>query len=374
MKIPFVKPPFGEEEITAVSEVMRTAELSYGAVGLEFQLRFAIYIGSNYAISCNSGTSALELVLQAYLRMGKLKFHDKVIIPSFTFVAVANAVVNAGLKPVFADIRPDMAMDLSQYKHIKGTRAIVPVHTFGLPCDMENIREIANRWGFLVIEDCAEALGAQYEDRKVGSFGDAAIYSFTPTKNMVTGEGGMITADDPVLAEYLRALRAHGIHSRSANDNSRDAIMPGHNYRLSEIHAAIGNVQLKKLDKNNAERIKKANQLTKAIEAEGLPVITPRGYADRTHVYQLYTIQLEGAEGRDRDKVVRRLREMGIEAKVYFWPPIHLQKYYIMKYEWCTPNKNTNRIAESVITLPMRPTLMDEEIDYMVQGLKEVLS
>ncbi|MDP2217203.1 MAG: DegT/DnrJ/EryC1/StrS family aminotransferase [Methanolobus sp.] len=369
LKIPFLMPPLGDEEIEAASRVMRTKYLTGGGEADLFEKEFAEYIGTESAISTNSGTSALELVLHAYKCMGALRPGDKVLIPSFTFVAVANAVVNAGMEPVFADITPQ-TMNIKLPNNIEDIKAAIIVHTFGTPCDTSIIRYLQSK-GVIVIEDCAEAMGARWwgSQKKVGSRGDCGIFSFAATKIMTTGDGGMITTNATSLTEYIKLLRVHGLSSK-INSDERSAILPGHNYRMCNILAAIGRVQLSKADEFCKARRKHAQKLNELITMEQIPVLTPWDF--HYSVYQIYTIQLKEGDSTTRAAVLKALRERGIEAKVYFYPPIHQQAYYSSKYG-DIGLKCTDRISERVISLPMYPSLEEEEIEYMVQCLKEVL-
>ena len=379
MHIPFLKPPYDDAEIEAVERVMRTANLSYGPEVNRFESEFADYIGVKYAVAVNSGTSALELTLQALIHTGRIDHGAGVIIPSFTFVAVANAVVNAGLKPVFADISPttmNIDPDNIILEYDIPVRAIIPVHTFGMPCDMYEIVDFANKHGLVVIEDCAEALGSMDAGYMVGSLADCGIFSFTATKNMTTGEGGMITTNNTELVEVLRLLREHGIPQRVGTD-ARAAILPGHNYRMSNILAAIGLVQLRKINMLNCARNNNSAILSTLIEKHNLPVTVPETSPNRT--YQLYTVQLMNTDERwsatleERDMVQAGLQCRGVDAKVYFYPPIHQQTYYRNNNFYCSPTgmATTEAVAERVISLPMYPGLSHDELEYMADSLAE---
>lgn len=380
MQIPFLKPPFGDAEIEAVTRVMRTANLSTGPEVNQFERKFADYIGTKHAVAVNSGTSALELTLQAMILSGRINRGAGVIIPSFTFVAVANAVVNSGLYPVFADIS-STTMNIDTDNLIINlpfpVQVIIPVHTFGMPCDMGSIAQFAGKHGLVIIEDCAEALGSTYAGYKVGSLSDCAMFSFTPTKNMTTGEGGMITTNNAEIAEIVRTIREHGMLP-----NTRNAVVHGHNYRMPNILAAIGLVQLEKLDRFNTDRNQNASALSAFIEEYDIPVLVPGQSLD--HTYQMYTVQLTDMAGRsatskERDQVLAELHKRGIDAKVYFHPPIHMQVCYIpMNFRCSTTSMEvTERVAERVISLPMYPDLSDdhghdhEVLVYMANSLAE---
>lgn len=380
MQIPFLKPPYGDAEIEAVTRVMRTTNLSTGPEVNQFERKFADYIGTKHAVAVNSGTSALELTLQAMILSGRINRGAGVIIPSFTFVAVANAVVNSGLYPVFADIS-STTMNIDTDNLIINlpfpVQAIIPVHTFGMPCDMGSIAQFAGKHGLVIIEDCAEALGSMYAGYMVGSLADCGIFSFTPTKNMTTGEGGMITTNNAEIAEIVRTIREHGMLP-----NTRNAVVHGHNYRMPNILAAIGLVQLEKLDGFNIDRTRNASSLSELIEEHNIPVLVPEATLNRT--YQMYTVQLTYMAGRPvtpekRDQVLAKLHKRGIDAKVYFYPPIHMQVCYIpMNFRCSTTSMEvTERVAARVISLPMYPDLSDdhghdhEMLVYMANSLAE---
>jgi len=381
MQVPFLKPRFGQDEIDAVSRVMRTANLTNGPETTLFEEEFADYIGTRYAVAVNSGTSALELVLQSMIYTGRIERRAGVIIPSFTFVAVANAVVNAGLVPVFADISPNtMNIDLDNItldNNPVPIQAIIPVHTFGLSCDMYEMVDFASKHGLVIIEDCAEALGAAYAGYRVGSLGDCGIFSFTPTKNMTTCEGGMITTNNESLADVIKLLRSHGISPGATY--YRDTCLPGHNMRMSEITAAIGRVQLEKLEWMNTERMRNTILLNKLISEKDLPVmLSPKleQLMATDHACQMFTVQLLTADHRlvtceERDAVLAELIKRGIDAKVYFYPPIHQQTLYKDHHFYCsvTGMDVTEAVSRRVITLPMYPELTEAEIEYMADCL-----
>jgi len=378
MLVPFLKPPYDDKELDAVERVMRTTHLSTGQAVTRFESEFANYIGTNFAVAVNSGTSALELTLQALIQTRRISPGAGVIIPSFTFVAVANAVINAGLKPVFVDISPTtLNMNTGNLTMEKlgsdFVQAIIPVHTFGMPCDMYEIVKFASEHNLVVIEDCAEALGSTQSGYYVGSLADCAIFSFTPTKNMTTGEGGMITTNNTELAEVLRLYREHGV--RPNTGTIRDAIVPGHNFRMPNILAAIGEAQLYKINMFNEARNRNAALLSMFIEEHDLPVRLPEKSLDRT--YQMYAVQLMdtdqkwSATSKERDQVVSGCIARAVEAKVYFNLPIHLQTAYNERFLKPSGLPVTEAVAKRVISLPMYPGLSNDEIEYMADSFAE---
>lgn len=370
--IPLSRPHIGKEEIKAVRDVLKSGWLAHGPKVKEFEKRFADYIGVRHAISVNSCTSALELVIKA------LGIKGEVILPSFTFVASANAVVTAGANPVFVDIEKDTCNINPQKIEARitpNTKAIMPVHFAGHPCEMKQIMEIAEKNNLQVIEDSAECIGGLYDGKKTGSFG-IGCFSFFPTKNITTGEGGMITTDDEDLAEKLKAIKAHGIptttHDRekSARPWARAAEYAGHNYRLCDINAAIGLEQLKKLDRLNTKRIRLAKYLSKNL-ADNKRLQVPTIRKGCTHVFQMYTIKLEPTV--DRGDFVRRLNEMGVQASVHFDPPAHLQPFYT-RLGWKKGDLPvTERVSERIVTLPHFPSMKKEDADVIVEKVNSIL-
>lgn len=366
-------PDITEREVAAVTEVLRSGWLAEGPVTRGFEQRFAERVGVRHAIACNSCTSALFLVLKS------LDLDGDVIVPSFSFVASANAVVTAGLRPRFVDIEYgscNLDPDRVRAAITPTTRAILCVHFAGQCCRMDALAAIAREHNLPLIEDSAETLGATFRGRPAGSFG-IGCFSFYPVKNITTGEGGMITTDDDALAEHLRTLVGHGIpasaHARAttAAPWQRDAVVAGYNFRLSDVLAALGTVQLDRLDEMNQARRRVAAQLDRGLAGlsgvEG-PTLAP----GCDHVYQMYTVKL--AAHLDRDAIVRRLRAAGIGASVHFSPPIHQQRFYRQHPEWIGgPLAVTEEVARRILTLPLYPTLTEREVELIVGELGAAL-
>ncbi|MBI2013516.1 MAG: DegT/DnrJ/EryC1/StrS family aminotransferase [Candidatus Colwellbacteria bacterium] len=365
-KIPLSKARIGKEEESSMVEALRSGWLTHGPKNKEFEEAFASYIGTKYAISMNSCASVLFAVIKAAGITGE------VILPSFTFTASANAVVNAGAKPVFTDVDYDTCMlDPKSVEEAitPKTEAIMVVHFAGQAGPLKELKEIVDKHELLLIEDSAEAIGAEYNGKKTGSFGEGC-FSFWPTKNMTTGEGGMLTTNNQKLAEQASLFVAHGI-KKAVNPphvGYRSAVLPGFNFRLSNMLAAIGVEQLKKLDAMNESRRIAAgwyNDRLSKILGITLPVEKP----GRKHVYQMYTIKVAVDK---RNTLVSALNNAGVEASVHFNPPVHLQDYYKKKYPAHLPI--TEKIAEEIVTLPMYPDITKEDISYVCDTIRANLA
>jgi len=368
MKIPLGKAMIGREEEKAVIETLRSGWLIHGPKNEELEDNFAKLLSVKYAITVNSCASALFLAIKAQDITGE------VILPSFTFAASANAIESAGATPVFADSEFEtLNIDPKSIEELinKKTEAIMPVHIAGLTCDMDPILKLASEHKLAVIEDSAETIGGTYKTKQAGSMG-VGCFSFYPTKNMTTGEGGMLTTNDEDVARKVRTLMAHGIskdtHARLADGRSglRAAVLPGYNMRMSNLLAAIGVEQFKKLNKMNVLRRKHANYLTKALRA--LPVHTPVEPKGYTHVYQMYIIKVDER----RDELLAYLKEHGIGVTVFSDPLVHEHPYYAEAYGKRYKNKLpvAQKLARTNIILPMYPEMTKVELDYMIDTIK----
>lgn len=353
--IPIARPDLGDEEIDAVGEVLRSGMIAQGRRVAELEERWAAYVGTRRAVAVSNGTVALMSIL-AGLGLGP---GDEVITVGHTFAATANAILSTGATPVFVDIEPDTYLiDAKQIERAvtPRTRVVMPVHLFGLVADMDMIRAIADRHGLAVVEDSCQAHGATFRGRRAGSFGHGA-FSLYATKNMTTAEGGFVTTDDDRLADWLRLYRNQGMRARYQFE------ILGYNFRLTDIAAAIGLVQLAKLDANTTRRQAIAAAYDDAF-AE-LPVHLPITPVGRTHVYHQYTLGI----GPDRDAVLASLRAAGVGADVYYPVPVHRQAY-IQERGLHADLPVTERAATQTLALPMFPGLTDEEQATVITAVR----
>jgi len=357
--IPINAPQIGQEEIDAVVKVLKSGNLTHGLgagpMVTEFEKAFAQFVKTKHAIGVNTGTAALHLAIAG----ADVKPGDEVILPSFTFVATAEVIVIAGAKPVFVDIDPETYnISPKEIEKVitKKTKAIMPVDLYGLSADVQPIREIADKHGLKIIEDAAQAHGAVYNGKPAGAFADVACWSFYASKNMTTGEGGMITTNNDEVAKRLRFMRSHGEKEKYTS------LMLGHNYHMPEIQAAIGCVQLKKLPSFLTKRGKNAKKLTEKLgQAKDLQLPKePKGYK---HSWYLYTVRMKRAKKEQRDKAVEELKRKGIGAEVYYMNPVHLMPYYRSFGKYRLPE--TEKAARQVFSLPVHPGVTAEQIDFI---------
>lgn len=353
--IPIAKPLLGKEEIDAVTEVLSSGIIAQGPKVEEFELAFSEHTGCEHAAAVNSGTAALHIALLAH-NIGK---EAEVITSPFSFIATANSILYTGAKPVFADIKPDtynIDPEKIQEKITSKTKAIIPVHLYGQSADMKAIMEIAEDHKLAVIEDACQAHGAEFLGKKVGSFGTGA-FSFYPTKNMTTSEGGIITTNDREIAEKSKMIRAHGSKIRYKHE------MLGFNLRMTDIAAAIGLAQLEKLDGFNAARQKNAAMLSAGLKGISgiVPPVTKPGC---THVFHQYTVRVK-----KRDELADFLKEKGIGTGVHYPIPIHKQPYYIeLGYRDSLPI--SEKATEEVLSLPVHPALSRDDVQKIINEVK----
>ncbi len=372
-KIPLYKVYVDDEDVRAVSKVIkRGMDWAIGPEIEQFEKLLANYVGSDYCLTFNSGTSAGHAALLAL----NIKTNDEIIIPSFTFIATANWTLMVNAKPKFVDIEEEtLGLDPQKLKSsiTNRTRVIIPVHYAGMPCHIDELTNIARKQKITVIEDAAESLGARIGNQKVGTFGDLSIFSFAGNKIMTTGEGGAITTNSKTLYEKLKLLRSHG---RLINNNYFSSneipkyVTLGYNWRMSSMTAALGISQLHKFEKLVNLRRKNAKYLSsKLSKYKSIDVPKePKGYR---HVYQLYTIQLENSK--IRNNLSKFLTKNGIMTKIFF-EPIHMTDFYKKQiYGKSTKLPVTEKIYEKILTLPMHPGLKKEELDYICNSVGEFM-
>jgi len=388
MRIPLSKPDIGEREIEYVTRVLRSGQLSLGPRLAEFEEEFAAYAGARFAVATNSGTSALHLCVRA-LGIGP---EDEVLTSSFSFVASSNCLLYERALPSFVDIDPltlnldpeAMRGAIARYctwERVKGRlvnrrtgrviRAILPVHVFGLPCEMAQIAEIAREFNLRIIEDACEALGAEHRGRRVGTFGDAAAFAFYPNKQMTTAEGGMVVTNDARIAALCRSMRNQGRDDDSAWVRH---VRLGYNYRLSDLHCALGLAQLERIEELLVARARAAGWYSRALG--GMPqVVLPAEAPDAKRSWFAYVIQLQGAAaGSGRDGVMAGLRERGIACQAYF-PPIHRQPYFRESVlAPLPPLPETESAAERCVALPFFSSMAEEQVLEVCAALRELVA
>jgi dTDP-4-amino-4,6-dideoxygalactose transaminase len=350
--IPIAKPLLGKEEIDAVKEVIESGIIASGPKTVEFEKRFADFVDTKYAIATTSGTTALHLAL---ISMG-IKKGDEVIVPSFSFIATANTVLFCDAKPVFCDT--DLKSFNINHEKIERlisekTKAIMPVHLYGQPAGMSPIQEIADKHGIKIIGDAAQAHGSEYNGKKVGSFGSVECFSFYPTKNMTTGEGGILTTNSSEIAEKAYSIRNHG---RQKTKWGYEHGILGYNYRMTDLAAAIGLVQLKHLPEFNKKRIENARFLNDNLKNVEIPNVIQ----NVKHVYHQYTIKCK-----KRKSFIENLKKNEIGFGVYYPKPLHY--YGHLKEFGHSDLKNSENCSESVLSLPVHPALEKQDLEEIVK-------
>jgi perosamine synthetase len=365
--IPLSRPDITDKERNAVLDVLNTHQLSLGSKVPEFESKMADYIGSRYAIAVNSGTSALHLCVKSL----DIKDGDEVITTPFSFISSANCMLYERAKPVFVDIDPKtLNIDVAKIETqiTEKTKAILPAHIFGLPCNMEKIFQLADKYGLRIIEDACEAIGATIGGNKVGNLGDCGVFAFYPNKQMTTGEGGMIVTDSEEIATLCRSFRNQGrdqgmewlAHSRL-----------GFNYRLSDIQCALGIIQLDRIEELLSKRAwvaKMYNNLLRDIPGvNGL-----EDFSETKRSWFVYVALLdEEYSVEQRKQILVGLRSRGIACNNYF-PPIHLQPFYVDQFGYQSGDfPVTERICERTIALPFFSEMAESEIEYVVKSLKQ---
>ena len=375
--IPFAKPIVGDEEIEAVKSVLKSGMLAEGKVARQFEREFAEYVGTKFATVTSNGTTALSTVLEA---LG-IQPGDEVITSPFTFIASANSIAMLGAVPIFVDIKRDtynIDPDLIEAAITARTKAIMPIHIFGMPADMKRIMEIANQHDLLVVEDACQAHGSTIDGKMVGSFGHAGTYSFYATKNMMTGEGGMVTTNDEELIDRMLSIKNHGRGKQGGYSHFR----VGYNSRMLDMVAAIGIEQLKRMPEVVKKRRKTAqmyNNLFSDYDSVR-PQVADNGFESG---YHLYAPQLH-SDKMSRDQMVQALRDNGVGSRAVYAIPCHRQNTYldISQWRWAKyidyPNysKVNLPISEEVgathFDIPVHPMLTEDEIKHICAVLRKV--
>ena len=358
--INIAKPMMGDEEKAAVMAVLESGQLAQGSVVADFEGAFADYCGVKHAVATSNGTTALHVALLAH----ETGPGDEVVTTPFTFIASANAILYVGAKPVFVDIDPvSFNIDVEQIEAVitKRTKAIMPIHLFGNMAEMASIREIAERHGLAIIEDAAQAHGAEEGGKRAGSWG-TGCFSFYPTKNITTGEGGAITTNDDCVADKARLLRSHGMRVRYYHD------MLGYNFRMTNIHAAIGTAQLPKLEGFNEKRIENARYLSEHLPKDKVAV--PQVREGTRHVFHQYTVRV--LPPLDRDDVREQLKAAGVGSEVYYPVPVHKQQVYIDLGYGGQSFPQSERAAREVLSLPIHPGVSQEDLETIVDAVREL--
>ncbi len=371
-KIPLFKSYWDEKDVESVAKIIRRG--TYWAAGpeiKEFEENITKLIGNQYSLTFNSGTSALHAVLLAY----NIKKDDEIIVPSFTFIATGNAPLFVNAKPVFAEIEDETyGLDIEDVKNKINdkTKVIMPIHYGGCPCkNIRELKEIAEDNNLLLIEDAAQSLGARIGNSKVGTFGDAAMFSLCQDKMITTGEGGIITTDSRECYEKLKLIRSHGRAESSdyfSSSDLMDYVSIGYNFRMPTMVAALGKSQLTKINKIIKMRRKNAEYYTSNL-SDLSEIKLPDSPSNFYHVYQKYTIKVENNK---RDELMKFLAKKGIFTKPYFGLPIHLTKFYREYFGYKKGDLPiTEGLSNKVLTVPMFPALEKQDMDYIIDSIKK---
>ncbi|MDP3766296.1 MAG: DegT/DnrJ/EryC1/StrS family aminotransferase [Nanoarchaeota archaeon] len=364
--IPIARPFIGDEEIQAVTDVLKSGMIAQDGRVSEIEEEFARLCGTKYAVAVNSGTAALHTAL----KIAGIKKGDEVITTPFTFIATANTILMQGAKPVFADVIGDtFNIDPKKIKEkvTSKTKAIVAVDLYGHLCDYDEIGRIAEKNKLIVVEDACQSINAEYKGKKAGSFGSISAFSFYATKNITCGEGGILTTENKDYAENARLFRQHGRSNLSAYDYSD----VGYNYRMTDISASILLVQLKKLDFVTKKRIENADCLNKGLgKIKGIKVpIAKKGYK---HVFHQYTLRVEDNFKLNRDELMSRLNKKGIGCGIYYPKPLHLCQH-IKKLGYKEGDfPVAEKLSKQVLSLPIHPNVTKEQLRYIIDTFLEI--
>lgn len=368
--VPLSSPDITYREVELINQVLATPYLSIGPKIEEFEAKIARYIGTKYAVAVNSGTSALHLCTRSL----DIKDGDEVITTPFSFISSANCILFERAKPVFVDIDEDsLCIDVTRIeeKITERTKAILPVHIFGHACQMDKVMEIGRKYNLAVIEDACEAIGGEYSGEKVGSFGDCGVFAFYPNKQITTAEGGMVVTNDEKIARLCRSMRNQG-RDESGSWLSHERL--GYNYRMNELSASLGTVQMDRIDEILEKRQEVADFYNKRLSHMAgiiIPYIAPNVKMS----WFVYVIRLDSTRfsQEDRDRVMKELGARGINSRAYF-PPIHLEPFYVNKFGY---GKGlfpvTEKVSGLTIALPFFNNLEEQEVDYICSALEKII-
>jgi len=372
IKFPAYEPWISKDDKRVVSKALDQSMLTLGPQLEKFEADFCKYTKSKYAIAVSNGTAALHLSLKA---LG-IKEHDEVIIPDLTFVADASAILASNAKPVIVDINEnDFFLSISNLKKniTKRTKAIIPVHIYGQVCNIDEVLDVARDNDLKIIEDCAHAIGTFHNSKHVGTLGDTGCFSFYPTKNITTAEGGMVITNSKKIAEKVRRLRSHGMSKSLKSRYSSgypwifDITEPGYNYRLDEIRASLGISQLKRIKKINGLRRNAASYYhSKLQNIHG--IVLPDMVNDKTHSYHLYTIRVTKPFKLSRNQLFKKLKQAGIRTTVY-WMPVHKYSAF-RKFANSSNVKNTSKTYNEILSLPLFPNISKKHQDNVINTIK----
>jgi len=364
--IPISKPIIGEEEMGAIADVLKSGMIAQGEKVAEFEKNFAQFCGTRYAVAVNNGTAALHSALYAC----GIKEGDEVITVPFTFVATANSILMQRAKPIFADIDPStfqVNAEGIEKKITQKTKAFLVVDLYGQIYDVEEINALAEKYNIKIIEDACQAHGAEFNGKKAGFFGNAGCFSFYATKNMTTGEGGMVTTNDESIAEAIKIFRHHG----QSEKTQYEYFDLGFNYRMTNIAAAIGLEQLKKIEDFNNRRIKNAIMLSEGLkDVKG--IIIPTIKKNHKHVFHQYTIRVTEDFKIKRDDLIKYLKEQGVGSAVFYPKPLHLHPHFVKMGYKVGDFPIAEKLSQEVLSLPINPSVSEEDVEYIIEKIKEI--
>jgi len=371
MKVPLFVPWITNDDRKKINSALEKSQLTDGPLLRKLEKQISHLVGSNFAVGVSNGTAALHLSL-VNIRIGE---GDEVIVPDFTFIATVNAILLCKAMPIFADIDSTLNISVNSLKSkiSKKTKAIIPVHFAGYPCNIKEISKIAKKNNLYVIEDCAHALGAYVGKKHVGTFGNSGCFSFYPTKNITTIEGGMVVTNSKKIAETIRKQRNHGLsktllqRDMSSKPWIYDVSEPGYNYRLDEVRAALGLSQLARINEITKKRVLAAKYYNKKLKnVKGIEIVNYDG--KNNHVYHLYIIRIKNAFGLTRNEVHEKLIKKSIRTTVHY-KPIHLFSYFKKFKLKNSEFPETMKAYQECLTIPLFPTITREQQDYVIENI-----